>query len=84
MFNERHTTLPVWEFCSSALWTKNDHNVPHLIKQAAGSFTAVWMFHTMSAQMVLLPTTTIPVSAAAHFKVWPFYSNSSPKHYFLW
>lgn len=84
MFNERHNMFLVWEFCSSALWAKNDHNAPHLIKQAAGSFTAVWVFHIMSAQMVLLPATTIPLSSAAHFKVWLFYSNNSLKNCSLW
>lgn len=79
MFDERHTMMPIWQFCSSASWTKNDHNVLHLIKQAAGSFTAVWMFLTMSAQMVILETMTTPLSWAARFKVWPFYSNNSLK-----
>lgn len=81
MFNERHAILSVWESCSSAAWTKT---APHLIKQAAGYFTAVLMFHTISAQMVILLTMTVPLSSAACFKVWPAYSNNFLKHYFLW
>lgn len=76
MFNERHAILFVWESYSSAAWTKNDYYVPHLIKQAAGSFTAVWMFHTISAQMLLLVTMTVLLSSAACFKVRPSYSNN--------
>lgn len=84
MFNERHAILSVWESCSSAAWTKNDHNAPYLIKQAAGSFTAVWMFQTILAQMVLLLTMTVLLALEACSKVWPALSNNSLKHYFLW
>ena len=84
MFNERHAFLSIWETCSSAARTKNDLNVPHLIKQAARSFTATWMFHTISTQMVLLLTMTVLLSSAASFKVWPAYSNNPVKQDFWW